>query len=184
MNISIEIIKVSKPETLPGKNGTYQKLEITYKDLTNGGKVNGKKLVDFGDYAHIFKAALNWKEDDVIQIQQEKLPGSDGKSYWTWVNVVSGDTQEKETVTKDSPKKEGATKQQWVPDDVRQRLIVRQSALERAITFEAGNSPSIEDVLRTAERFVDWVFEVADKQGVEKPTKRKTSKTEPVAEVE
>jgi hypothetical protein len=160
MQMQIQIIKVGKEEN----KGTYKAIQVTYKNLSQGGKVEGKNVVNFGDYAHMFPIAATWQEDQIISIRNEKIANpKTGKEYWTWVDVLDGDaepspeTPKRNEVEKTTVK---STKQQWVPDEVRQRLIVRQSALERAILFEAPNAPSLEDVLKTAERFVDWVFEV------------------------
>lgn len=173
MLLTLEIIKVSKPEKKPGKGGGYESLEVTYKDLTGGGKVGGKKLVSFGPYKHVFEVAKGWAEGQVINVEIEKIDG-----YWAWTSTTEGEAPDV-SPTQESPKVDApkATKQQWVPDEVRQRLIVRQSALERAISYEVyqNNSASIEDVLSTAERFVDWVFEVEPE---EKPKRGRKAKAE------
>jgi hypothetical protein len=164
MNLNLEIIKVSKPEHKAGKGRGYNTIEVTYKDITAGGKVGGKKLVDFGDYVHVYNVAKDWEEGQTVCVETQKVDG-----YWTWVNILDSTSSEtpKRNEVENTPTK--STKQQWVPDEVRQRLIVRQTALERAIAFESGNSPTIEDVFATAEKFVDWVFEV---QPTETPAKR------------
>lgn len=185
MQIQVQIIKVSKVEKKSSKQGSYETLEVTYKD-TNNGKVGGKKLVSFGDYKHIFEAAKEWKEDQIVELQLEKIG-----EYWTWVNILDEPVKEAKKDSVEKTDKPAATKQQWVPDEVRQRLIVRQSCLERAIQFEFENNPAIEDILRTAERFVNWVFEVEGIQTPEakvevlaKPKAGRPRKTEAVAEVE
>src|SRR5258708_11223549 len=118
MQIQVQIIKVSKVEKKSSKQGSYETLEVTYKD-TNNGKVGGKKLVSFGDYKHIFEAAKEWKEDQIVELQLEKIG-----EYWTWVNILDEPVKEAKKDSVEKTDKPAATKQQWVPDEVRQRLIV------------------------------------------------------------
>ena len=175
MQITIEIIKVSKPEAKSGKFGVFHQLEVTYKELSNGGKVGGKKLVDFGDSKEVYTAALAWKEGQVISIRNEKIG-----DFWAWVQILaiavdepSPETPKRNAVenTPTVPTNEQVlgitavskvTKQQWVPDEVRQRLIVRQSSLERAMQYHAlgGGTPTVPEILALAGNFTDWVFEV------------------------
>ena len=193
MQLQLEIIKVSKPEKKPSKGGGYEVLEVTYKDLTGGGKIAGKKLFSFGDYAHVFEAAKSWNEEQVINIQSEKLPGSDGKEYWTWVNVLESVSSLVDPEIAPGVKQSDVpaitkptSKQQWVPDEVRQRLIVRQSCLAQAVAYEKENSATLLNVLDTAETFVSWVFEAAAQQVAmaEAPAKRGRPKKVEAIEVE
>lgn len=164
MQVQIQVIKV-KDKFFPSAKGGYSVLEVTYQNLTQGGKTEGKKVISFGDYAHVYEAAKNWEEDQIVTLQLEKVYSKkDDRDYWTWVDIVNGDTATGEVVEK---KKEatvatgtgGAAKQQWVPDADKQRLIVRQSSLAQAVNFDKDNNATIDDVLRTASRFFDWVFE-------------------------
>lgn len=181
MNVQIEIIK-TKVETKPSKQGSYEQMEVTYKNLTAGGKVEGKKLFSFGDNKAVFLAAKDWKEDQVINLRSEKLPGRDGKEYWTWVEVL-------ETTPEPSEQQEGVkvtTKQQWVPDEVKQRLIVRQSCLAQAVNYEngTGNAATTDDVLKTAGLFMDWVYEKDVQEQVKKSVGRPKKVVEEQADEE
>lgn len=164
MNISIQIIKVGKPQS----KGTYNAIEVTYKNLSQGGKVEGKNVVDFGDYAHVFEAAKGWQEDQIVNIQNEKIKNAkSGKEFWTWVDVQEAGEdqpqplQEKAAVPKDVKEAQAtpAGKQQWVPDADKQRLIVRQNSITNAVAYEGNNAGNSDDVLKTAEKFFNWVFE-------------------------
>ena len=159
----IEIIKVSKPE----KVKKYEQIEVTYRDLSNDGKVSGKRLVSFGDYKHVYDIVRNLQEGDLATVNYEKVDG-----YWTWVSINTDQQGEVKTVNNDKP-----AKQAWVPDEVRQRLIVRQSCLAQAVASEQGNAASIEDIFSRADRFVDWVFEV---EAAPKAKKTKTKVEEVV----
>ena len=44
--MKIEIINVQS-SSKPAKNGTYTQLDIAFKNLTFGGKVEGKKIMSF-----------------------------------------------------------------------------------------------------------------------------------------
>jgi hypothetical protein len=173
LQLQIQIIKVGKVLS----KGTYKAIEVTYKDLNDGGKVKGKNLVDFGDYAHVFEAAKSWQEDEVVTVENIKIMNSKtGKEFWTWVDVLDT-VAEKEVVAeavsdnKEKPAVAAPTKQQWVPDEAKQRLIVRQSCLAQAVNFEKDNAPSVESVLILAERFFDWVYEKPVAKGVGRPKK-------------
>lgn len=172
MNITIEVIK-TKDTHFPNAKGGYNILEVTYKNLSSGGKVEGKKLMSFGDYAHVYKAALDWEEDQQVTLESQKIAGRDGKEYWTWVNII--DNGEKEVVATKSVKEDGAkavnpTKQTWVPDEVKQRMIVRQSSLAQAVNWEKENGATLEDVFATAERMFNWVMDSPFKETLKEET--------------
>lgn len=175
--MTIQIIKVGKPQS----KGTYNAIEVTYKNLSQGGKVEGKNVVDFGDYAHVFEAAKTWQEDQIVNIQNEKIKNAkSGKEFWTWVDVLGEDVPaiKGESVAKDIKVDAAPTKQQWVPDADKQRLIVRQNSITNAVAYEGNNAGNSDDVLKTAEKFFNWVFEVPSV----KPAKAK--KVESTEEVE
>lgn len=188
MQLQIQVIKV-KDKFFPSAKGGYSMLEVTYQNLSQGGKTEGKKLFSFGDYAAVYEAAKEWKEDQVVSVQNEKVYSKkDDRDYWTWVAVVEGgDTateavveNKKEATVVDKKAEATPTKQQWVPDEVKQRLIVGQTSIEHAIAFEAGNSATVDDVLVTAQRFYDFVFSHTESKtaAVEVPKKAGRPKKE------
>lgn len=155
MHINIQVIKVTKPEKVKTAKGGYKSLEITYKDLSDG-KVGGHKLVDF-KYPEVFDAVSLAKEDSVYSVNKEKIDG-----YWAWVAVKELDSVPVEdtpasTVTRGTEKVPVATKQQWVPDEVRQRYIVRQSTLGHAVAL-LGPGASFDAVRNLAKAMEAHVF--------------------------
>lgn len=157
MQFNIQVIKVTKPEKVKTAKGGYKSLEITYKDLSDG-KVGGHKLVDF-KYPEVFDAVSLAKEDSVYSVNKEKIDG-----YWNWVAVKELDSMpEAEKPSTKDPKEDkerppiATNKQQWVPDEVRQRYIVRQSTLGHAVAL-LGPGASFEAVRDLAKAMEAHVF--------------------------
>lgn len=153
MQFNIQVIKVTKPEKVKTAKGGYKSLEITYKDLSDG-KVGGHKLVDF-KYPEVFDAVSLAKEDSVYSVNKEKIDG-----YWAWVAVKELDSVPVEDTSapkRDTEKVPVTSKQQWVPDELRQRYIVRQSTLGHAVAL-LGPGASFESVRDLAKAMEAHVF--------------------------
>lgn len=173
MQVNIEVVQISDVKrNTKGKGSNY--IELTYKDLDNRGAVKGMRLVDFGDYKHLFNEVQEYSVGDTLTMQIEKI-----KDFWNIVafgdeKVEVKEKPVKEETAKGDPKATPGPAQKWVPDEVRQRLIVRQSSLAQAVAFEAQNSPSVQDVLTTADTFFNWVFEQEDATPAKASKKVKT----------
>src|SRR5712664_169854 len=83
MEIQIQVLSVAV-ETKPTSKGSYQQLEVAYKDLTNGGKVSAKKLMSFTNKP-VFEAMVTAKPTEIFDVTMEK-----GEKYWDWVKVSKG----------------------------------------------------------------------------------------------
>ena len=144
--ITIEVVNVGAIETVPTKNGrSYQQVEIAYK---KDGKIEGKKLVDFTDKA-FFKAALEWKPGDILNIISEK----NEKGYWQWVGLAAGGG------TTNVPAG-GKAAVPYTADKDRQIMIVRQSSLGHAVATLAVGSKGVkpEDVIAVAKQYEAFVL--------------------------
>lgn len=166
MQFKAEVVQISESKhNAKGKGHEY--IELTYKDLKEG-RLSGKRLVDFGDYKNLYDEVQEFEVGQEITIQMEKI-----KDFWTIVGFGEGEpvAVEKSTSTDKSGKpgpKPTTGPQKWVPDDVRQKLIVRQSSLAQAVAFERDNSATATDVLDRAEQFFNWVMETPVKGKVAK----------------
>lgn len=87
MGITIQVLSTSV-ETKPTAKGSYQQLEVAYKNLTFQGKVEAKKLMSFGAGADAFKTLSTAKGADVYDIDTIK----NDKGYIDWVKVTKGNT--------------------------------------------------------------------------------------------
>lgn len=132
----IEVGQVSKVKT-------YFELELKYE---SDGKVQTKKIFSFnGDSYKTLKDAAAGQVYDI------KL-AKDKNGYWQWESVT--------LTTATEASGTGPARSNFETPDERARrqvLIVRQSCLQRAVEY-CRVEPTIEDVLKIAEEFEDWVM--------------------------
>ena len=157
----IEVISVSKTETVPTKNGkSYEKLEVLYRD--KDGKPQGKKLVSWTNPS-VFKAVKDWEAGHKVNVKTEK----DENGYWQWTAIEDGD---EEVVTK--PAYQGKTETKTVSNyetreerQQRQVYIIRQSSLGHAIEFlgQGKSAKTVEDVISVADEFFNYVINGKEK---------------------
>lgn len=154
----IEVLSVEN-NTLPGKKpGTsYQQLNVAYKNLSQGGKVEGKKIMSFGDTAKTFEVLSASKHGDVFEVDNQKKG-----DYWVWLSAsaASGEAASAAPVKGATP----APKSNYETAEERARrqvLIVRQSSLSAAVdSLKIDKAPlDGESVVKLAEYYVDFVFE-------------------------
>jgi len=169
MNIQIQVLS-TQVETKPTTKGSYQQIEVAYKDLTQGGKVLAKKLMSFTN-KEVFEAASLMKPTEVYDIEMTK-----GEKYWDWVKVTKG-SQTATTVGTASSKAtaysatQGNSRGFETPEEraKKQIYIVRQSSVSAAInllTVHVKTQPSPEEVIKVARQFEAYVFESGDAQAV------------------
>jgi len=163
----IQVIGVSDEKVATAKGG-YQKLTVTYKNLENN-KVEVKAVMSFvvPDVYERLKAA---QQNELFAIDQEKRPGSDGKSYWTWTAVHRDDgaapapveTPVAATAAKGGTwdQKNQLDRERFEFEKDKQALIIRQSCLAAAVALckDQGKKPTVEDVLETSARFENYVW--------------------------
>ena len=162
--MNIQIIATSV-ETKPTAKGSYQQLEVTYKNLTYQGKVESKKLMSFGANAAAFKtlsaapAGSQWEVTVVKNAQ----------GYNDWPNVVAASGAAAPEVPQAATSAKaaiGGRSTYETPEERAQRqvYIIRQSSISSAIATLAVGSKAVkpEDVLSVAKQYENYVFDVKD----------------------
>jgi hypothetical protein len=168
MQIKIQVIATST-ETKPTTKGSYQVLEVTYKDLDKN-KVGSKKIMSFTKPESIFKTMATAKGGDVYDVELVK---NEQSGYWDWTNVTKGSATTAEvagqskatggtTSAPSAPAKGG-----WETPEERakkQIYIVRQSSLSTAVNAltaaaKPGSIPSAKELINYARELEEFVFE-------------------------
>jgi len=162
--MQISIISTSI-ETKPTAKGSYQQLEVVYKNLTFQGKVESKKLMSFGAGASSFKALSESSAGGVYDITVVK--NDKGYNDWTSATMavpgaasapvasVSGKPNPTPKSTYETPEERAQ----------RQILIVRQSSVSSAcnvLGVGAKTPPKASDVIAYAKELEAYVFGVED----------------------
>lgn len=176
-NIQIEILNVTaktNPTKQPGK--TYQSLEVAYKNLSFGGKVEGRKIMSFGATATTFKALATASAGEVYDVEVVKNTDS---GYNDWVaakksngapasaSVSSG--PQSNTSGNASPRSTYETPEERAKKQI---YIVRQSSLSTAVealSVGAKAPPKPDDIVQLAKVFEDYVFGTTQKPVEEEP---------------
>lgn len=154
--MKIQIISTSV-ETKPTAKGSYQQLEVVFKNLTFQGKVESKKLMSFGANAAAFKALSGASSGATFEVTTNK--NAQGYIDWVEVTTASADSAapaaSKATTT--TPRSTYETPEERAQ---RQVLIVKQSSLSAAVSTLSVGAKSVkpEDILALAQRYTDWVF--------------------------
>lgn len=154
-------------ETKPTQKGSYQQLEVVYKNLTFQGKVESKKIMSFGNGQTAFKILSNAQSGQVYDV--EVVKNAQGYNDWTEVVLNTGAAYAGEATGAAStgmlPKATTtATKTTYeTPEERAQRqiLIVRQSSISSAVavlTAGAKSPPKSSDVIALAKEFEAYVF--------------------------
>jgi hypothetical protein len=170
MKIKIVAVESGKGTSKAGK--PYDFLEVTYKNLSFGDKVENKKVMPFGS-KEVFATLQGSKSGDVFTLQREK----DNAGYWQWIGIAVGDVQIEQSNggTNAAPAK-GATptpKSTYETPEERakkQVYIVRQSSISAAIeTLKTDKkNPTVEEVLTVARTYEDYVFGISAEAAPEK----------------
>lgn len=157
--MQITVINVAN-QTVPTKNGSYQALEVTYKDT--GGKVGSKKIMSFvNESKKAFETLSQATNGEVFTITQVK---DTQDKYWVWTNAAKGAATSIGTAT--TPTTGGTVaKGNWETAEERakrQIYIIRQSSISSAIAALGVGSKSAakpDEILQLAKRFEDYVFD-------------------------
>lgn len=151
-SINIEILDVTVEEVpRPSGKGSYEKATVAYKN--SEGKVEAKTLMDWAN-KEVWPTIVKAKKGDTFSIDREK----NAKGFWDWVGIAKQDG----VVTPSAPSKAPAKPTYETPDERAQRqvYIIRQSSLTNAINL-LGEGAKVEDVLKTATIFVDYVMQTS-----------------------
>ncbi len=164
--MNIQIIATSV-ETKPTAKGSYQQLEVTYKNLTYQGKVESKKLMSFGTNAAAFKTLSNASAGSQWEVTVVK----NAQGYNDWPSVVEpqaspGGGQVVPQAATAAKAQIGGRSTYETPEERAQRqvYIIRQSSISSAIATLAVGSKAVkpEDVLSVAKQYENYVFDVKD----------------------
>jgi len=164
MTIQIQIIATAV-ETKPTAKGSYQQLEVTFKNITFQGKVESKKIMSFGNGQTAFKILSNAQTGQVYDVEVVK----NAQGYNDWTSVVLGGSTGAAAAGSSvggaiSKSPTTATKTTYeTPEERAQRqiLIVRQSSVSSAstvLTAGAKSPPKSSDVIALAKEFEAYVF--------------------------
>ncbi len=161
-NMQIQIIATSV-ETKPTTKGSYQQLEVTYKNLTYQGKVESKKLMSFGANAAAFKALAEAPAGSQWEVTVVK----NDKGYNDWTTVVASTGAAAPPQAAVAAKTQlGARSTYETPEERAQRqvLIVRQSSLSAAVSTLAVGAKAVkpDDVIAVAKQYENYVFDIKD----------------------
>lgn len=152
--------------TVPTAKGSYQQLEVAYKNNTFQGKVEGKKLMSFGASKPAFDVLSVASPNTTYEVTTNK----NDKGYIDWIAITSANVGEpaapQQALNKPSNTKEVASnvKGSWETAEERaqrQVLIVRQSSVSAAVAaLSAGakSTPKVDDVIDYAKKIEDFVF--------------------------
>ena len=165
--MQIELVANPNITTNPGQGRPWKKMEVLYR---NEGKVQTKVLVSFKNPT-VFKIFSEAKQGDVFEVESVKgEPGADGKQYWEWksAHLVGASTGGPVVDTEGTPAK--PVTKMIVTEADRNRYIVRQSSLERAVeTLTGGGVVTFETVTALAGRYEAWVFRPVEDNTAKRP---------------
>ena len=178
-DMQIEIV-ANPINTVPTAKGSYQVIELAYKNKSFQDKLEGKKVMSFTN-KDVFKVLAEAKFGDVFNVSRVK----NEKGFWDWTGVTSSNGtvgSNGAPAAKDpniggvvasgsyaAPVKTGnvTPKSNYeTPEEraARQVLIVRQSSISSAVEFACANKVKDEDeVIRIAKVFERYVFDIKDK---------------------
>ena len=161
--MQINIISVSQ-QTIPTTKGSYQALEVTFKDTT--GKVAAKKIMSFvKESKKAFDTLATASNGDVFDIKMVKDAQD---KYWVWTDATRGNAnaQSQSSATTGVSSSAGTvSKGNWETAEERakkQIYIIRQSSLStavQALVAGAKAPPKQEDILALAKTFESYVFD-------------------------
>ena len=158
----IKIIDVEVGKAMTKANKPYEFLEVAYKNMTFQEKAETKKVMPFGS-KEVYAALKDAVKGNVFTILREK----DDAGYWQWIGVQEGEVTMETTQQAQPATKQGSTgtptKSTFETPDERakkQVYIIKQSSLGHAIDVLKTDkkNPTVEEVLTTAQLFVDWVL--------------------------
>src|ERR1700743_2865212 len=161
MQIQLLSNQVTTQQNKVGK--PMQVLEVAYKNLTFQGKVESKKLFDFGVQADTFKSLVTARPSDVYEVEVVKNTAG----YNDWVKVTKGTATASPAAShasKDSVSTGVTTKGGWETPEERakkQVYIIRQSSLSTAVnalSVGVKAPPNPKDVIDYARQLESFIF--------------------------
>lgn len=154
--VTIQDVKVSAVQN--GKNN-YSVAEVVYTD--SRGENKNKKIMSFSNPA-VFAFVSKIKNPTKVVVENSGAP------YYNWVKIDAANDEEV-VAAKAAPKSSTYNDTRETPEERarRQLMIVKQSSLSNAINYWSEikkiNNPdydfTVEEIITTAQQFVDWVME-------------------------
>lgn len=153
--------------TKPTTRGSYQELEVVYKNLTFQGKVESKKIMSFGAGASSFTTLATASQGSVWEVAVVK--NDKGYNDWVSCNPSTGGEPAPNAANSPASGKANPTPRSTyeTPEERAQRqvLIVRQSSLGHALStlaIGAKLAPKPNEVIALAQAYEAYVFGVVD----------------------
>lgn len=168
--MQIEIV-ANPVNTIPTAKGSYQVIELAYKNKSFQDKLEGKKVMSFTN-KDVFNALQKASFGDIFEVTRVK----NDKGFWDWTAVSSGNACGAGAVLGSlnefvpSPVKTGtvAPKSNYETAEeraARQVLIVRQSSISSAVELAVANKvKDPEEVINIAKKFEAYVFGKEDEK--------------------
>lgn len=155
----------SSVETKPTQKGSYQQLEVVYKNLTYQGKIESKKLMSFGANANAFKTLADAPTGSQWEVTVVK--NAQGYNDWTAVVAASAAPASSPQTGAQARTQPGQTRSTYeTPEERAQRqiYIIRQSSISSAVATLSVGAKSVkpEDVLAVAKQYENYVFDIKD----------------------
>ena len=152
--------------TKPTTRGSYQELEVVYKNLTFQGKIESKKIMSFGAGAASFTTLSTATGGSVWDVSVVK----NDKGYNDWVSTSPATGAPVAEAASAAVSKAASTTPRSTyetPEERAQRqiLIVRQSSIGSAVnllTAGAKSPPKLDEVIATAKKLEAYVFGIPD----------------------
>lgn len=161
--MQIEIV-ANPVSTVPTAKGSYQVIDLAYKNKSFQDKLEGKKVMSFTN-KDVFNVLQKAQFGDVFEVSRVK----NDKGFWDWTGVTSSNgavssgssdvqhtpPQQVKTGTV-TPKSNYETAEERAG---RQVLIVRQSSISSAVDLAVANKiKDPQEVITIAKTFEQYVF--------------------------
>lgn len=159
-NLTIEIV-ANPVSTVPTAKGSYQVIDLAYKNKSFQDKLEGKKVMSFTN-KDVFAALQKAQFGEIFEVSRVK----NDKGFWDWTAVSTGGSNPVPTQAQQvaAPVKTGtvAPKSNYETSEeraARQVLIVRQSSVSSAVELAVANKiKDPQEVIAIAKQFEDYVF--------------------------
>ncbi len=158
---TMQIEVVANPvSTVPTAKGSYQVIDLAYKNKSFQDKLEGKKVMSFTN-KDVFSALQKAQFGDVFEVSRVK----NDKGFWDWTAVNGAVSAPSPTYAPNPPDKKAGTvvpKSNYETAEERasrQVLIVRQSSISSAVDLAVANKvKDPQEVIKIAQAFEAYVF--------------------------
>lgn len=151
--------------TTPTSKGSYQQIEVVYKNLTYGNKVESKRIMSFGAGKSSFETLATAQQGDIFDVVVVK----NEKGYLDWTSMTKGNADSgapQQSTAGQSPAGNATparTSTYETPEEraKKQVYIIRQSSIGSAISAlacGAKSPPKVGEVLEYAKQLEAYVF--------------------------